>query len=91
MARVALRELTRSRTLVRAVDRNVAIFGERPKAENVSVERDQVLWDDFGNIEARPVGGRVPQNLWINYDVVRVEDVRIEALRPRGNHLLEAK
>lgn len=91
MAQVALHELIGPRTPVRAIDSNVAVFSERADAEDILVGRHEIRWDDVGDIEARPAGGRVPQNLWINNNVVRVEEVRVEALRPLRDHLLEVK
>jgi hypothetical protein len=74
--------------LVRAVHREVAVFREGPDAEHVLVLREQVHRDDLAHVEAAPVGGRVPHDLRVDDDVVRVEQVRVEALRPGREHLL---
>ena len=72
MVWVTLLETTVSRYLVRAIDGNIAVLIRRTITEDVLVGRCKTVVDDFGNVESRPVGVGIPNNLWAHYNAVGV-------------------
>lgn len=89
MAGVALCKARAAWPPVGTIYRDVAVNGERSDAKHVVVLLCSARWDDLGDVESGPIRHSVPDNLWVDDDVVGVEQVGIEALVPFCDHLLK--
>jgi hypothetical protein len=85
--RVALSVAAVTGFLVRAINRDIAIFVEWTDAEDSGV-LGKTFGNDFGNQESAVVRRGIPNGLRVDYNIVGVEQVSVVALKKLRSALL---
>jgi len=89
VVRVALSVAAVTVYLVRAVNRDIAVFVERTDAEDSGVLDCSIWGNDLGNQESAVVRRGIPNGLRVENNIVGVEDISVVALEILRSALLK--